>query len=356
MARNKGGIVLVNNYQVKLEGALDPRVAVATKAELIVRDTWPNDGGDPYLYDGLLVSVLDEKAVYMLVDKKKALSEDYSGWLRKDGSASAQVEIIDNLTSDNTDKALSAKQGKVLMGEITSIKDKISAIYTPKGSKNTFAELPTDAAAGDVWDVKEAYNGYPAGTNYVWVEDLVNGGYWDALSGAVDLSNYFTKEEVTAAIKVETDRADAEEKRLAGLIGANQEAIAGVQTLATTNQTAIAEVSRQLGDVNLLLNGNDNPDDDIEDQVGIVGRLVAVEENDAEQEERLTALEKIVSGEGEGDSTLLEMVVENKDTIAQVSGKVTANETILALLNADASTVGSIAYQIAQALSWHEIN
>ena len=75
MARNKGGIVLVNNYQVKLEGALDPRVAVATKAELIVRDTWPNDGGDPYLYDGLLVSVLGEKAVYMLVDKKKALSE-----------------------------------------------------------------------------------------------------------------------------------------------------------------------------------------------------------------------------------------------------------------------------------------
>lgn len=176
MARNKGGIVLVNNYQVKLEGALDPRVAVATVAELIVRDTWPNDGGDPYLYDGLLVSVLEEKAVYMLVDKKKALSEDYSGWERIDAGG----VHIDN-------------------------------IFTYKGNVDTYDALPTNASVGDVYNVNSEFSitinpelgsggeaivkTYLAGTNVAW-----NGSDWDPLAGAIDLSLYVTKSEISTII------------------------------------------------------------------------------------------------------------------------------------------------------------
>lgn len=354
MARNKGGIVLVNNYQVKLEQALDPRVAVATKAELFIKDTWPHDGGDPYLYDTLIVGVKDEKAVYMLIDKSKYNTEE--GWVRVDAGNAAKIGVVDNLESDDATKALSAKQGKVLMGEVNGIKAKISAIYTPKGSKDTFEELPTDAEPGDVWDVKAAHEGYPAGTNYVWVLDLVGGGHWDALAGVVDLSNYFTKEEVADAIKVETDRADAEEKRLAGLIEANTQLATKTNTLATTNQTAITEISTQLGNFNLLLNGNDNDEDDIPNQLGVVGRLEKVEEVNTEQDNRLTTLEKFVSGEtGEDGTTLLEIVTENKTAITNVSATLDNHTAAFDLLNADAETIGSIAYKIAQALSWQEV-
>jgi hypothetical protein len=160
MARNKGGVILVDNYQVKLEGALDPRVAVASKGDLIVRDTWPNDGGDPYLYDGLIVGVKDEKAVYMLVDKSKALYEDYSGWVRVDA-------------------------GGV----------KIDNIFTYKSSVASYDVLPVVNEVGDVYNVEASFTlndkEYPAGTNVAW-----NGTTWDPLAGSVDLSAYATKVEV----------------------------------------------------------------------------------------------------------------------------------------------------------------
>lgn len=250
MARNKGGIVLVDNYEVKLEGALDPRVAVASKGDLIVRNTWPNDGGDPYLYDGLIVGVKDEQAVYMLVDKSKALAADYSGWVRVDAGNAEQVEVVDNLESDSAVAALSAKQGKVLMSEIAGVRAKLVNIYTYKGSKDTYEELPTDAVAGDVWNVASAYGQNPAGTNYAWVTDLTGGGHWDALGGSLDLSGYFTKTEVEAAIKVESDRADAEEKRLAGLIDANAQAIAGALGTIGEHATSINQLGASLGETN----------------------------------------------------------------------------------------------------------
>lgn len=357
MARSKGQFVFAANFEVKAAAALDPRVMVATKAELITKDTWPYDGDTIYLYKGILVSVQEENAVYMLVDTDKILASDYSGWLRVDAGNAEQVEVVDSLESDESSKALSAKQGKVLMGEINDVKAKLVNIYTYKGSVDKFTDLPEDAIAGDVYNVAEAYEEYAAGTNYAWVTDLVNGGgHWDALAGSIDLSGYFTKEEVGAAIKVETDRADAEEKRLAGLIANNADLASKANTLATNNQTAIASISTQLGDINLLLNGNDNPDDDIEDQIGIVGRLTKVEEDNTKQDQRLTVVEQLVGGSGEDGTTLLEMVTENKTNITNLSASVTSNLNALNLLNADASTIGSIAYQIAQALSWHEIN
>ena len=216
MARNKGTFQFAANFEVKAAAALDPRVTVATKAELIAKETWPYDGDTIYLYKGILVSVQEENAVYMLVDTAKILSADYSGWLRVDAGNAEQVEVVDNLTSDATDKALSAKQGKVLMGEIDGVKAKLVNIYTYMGSKDTYAELPSDAEGGDVWIVAEAHDGHPAGTYYAWT-----GTEWDALAGSIDLSNYYNKSEVTAAIKVEADRANGEEARLEGLIGGN---------------------------------------------------------------------------------------------------------------------------------------
>lgn len=250
MARNLGTFAAPFNFKVTMQEAFDPRVVVGTKAELITKATWPADGDTLYLYNGLLVGVVDERAVYMLIDIDKALAEDYSGWLRVDAGNAEQVEVVDNLESDSSVAALSAKQGKVLMSEIVGVKAKLVNIYTYRGSKDTYEELPTDAVAGDVWNVKAAYGNNPAGTNYAWVVDLTDGGHWDALGGSLDLSNYFTKSEVEAAIKVEADRADAEEQRLAGLINTNALAIAEVKGDIVDHETSIGQLSAALSVTN----------------------------------------------------------------------------------------------------------
>lgn len=112
----------------------------------------------------MLVST--DEGVYKLIDVAKALDEDYSGWERVDAAAAAQIEIVDNLESERADAALSAKQGKVLIGEINTLAGKLTGIYKYKGTVTSFDELPTNAEAGDVYNVEAAYNGHAAGTNY----------------------------------------------------------------------------------------------------------------------------------------------------------------------------------------------
>lgn len=367
MARVKGTFSYAANYEVKMQAALDPRVAVETKAELILKDTWPYDGDTIYLYKGLVVSVQEENALYMLTDMSKITASDYSGWLRVDAGNAEQVEVVDNLTSDATDKALSAKQGKVLMGEITDIKGKITAIYTPKGSKDKYSDLPTDANVGDVWNVAEAHNGHPAGTNYAWT-----GTEWDALGGSIDLSNYYNKSEVEGKIKVETDRADAEEKRLAGLIDGVSGVASGADNKAGQALSLAQQNESNIASLNLVLNGNNNPDDDITDTVGLVGRLEAVEGligtpaedyNDGTLLSRLDALENLVTGgeggEGDEDQTLLQKVNANFLAIQALQGVVGDNTKGLVLavntLNADVNTVGSVDYKINEAFKWVDV-
>jgi len=369
MARNKGQFTFAANFEVKTAELLDPRGSVATKAELISKETWPYDGDTIYMKKGMRVTVEEENAVYMLVDYDKILATDYSGWLRIDAGNVEQVEVVDNLTSDATDKALSAKQGKVLMGEIDGVKAKLVNIYTYKGSKNTYAELPSDAVAGDVWNVAEAHEGHPAGTNYAWT-----GTEWDALAGSIDLSNYYNKTEVDGAIADESALRVAEEQRLAGLIGGNTTLAQEAKNLATDNKNSLDSLSVTVGNINLTLNGNDNDEDDIPNQLGLVGRLEAVEGLIGEPTDedktktmlsRLNALEELVtggdSGEGEGDQTLLQKVNQNTLDITALettvygadnkSGLVKAVET----LNGASSVVGSVDYKIEQAFAWVDV-
>ena len=367
MARNKGTFNFAANFQVKMQEALDPRVVVSAKADLINKETWPYDGDTIYLYEGLIVGVAAEKAAYMLVDATKITEADYSGWSRIDAGAASNVEIVDNLESDASDKALSAAQGKVLMNEINTVAGKLSGVYTYKGSKATFAELPAEGnVSGDVWNVEEAHDGHPAGTNWAW-----NGSEWDALAGSIDLSNYFNKEEVGAAIKVETDRATAEEGRLALLIEANTTAAASAQAKADANEGQINSLSQSIGDINLILNGTEESDED-----GLVGRLALVETKNESQDTRLTNLEKLVSGgeAGEGGTTLLEMVNQNATDIAQLKtdvdaieadylkasdkqelqGGIDANAEAIAVLQTNVGDT-PVATQINDALAWEDV-
>lgn len=70
-------------------------------------------------------------------------------------------------------------------------KTDITSVYKYKGSKATFAELPSDASVGDVWDVKAD------GMNYGWT-----GTAWDALGTQFAVES-ITAEEINALMDAE---------------------------------------------------------------------------------------------------------------------------------------------------------
>lgn len=63
-------------------------------------------------------------------------------------------------------------------------------IFKVKGSVRTYSDLPRENQ-----EVGDVYNVLDTGANYVWTQDG-----WDKLSETVDLSNYYTKEEVNSLI------------------------------------------------------------------------------------------------------------------------------------------------------------
>ena len=68
----------------------------------------------------------------------------------------------------------------------SAVNTAVSSALKYKGSC-TYAELPKEPVEGDVWNVTDAHDNVPAGTNYAW-----NGESWDPLAGSVDLSPYLT--------------------------------------------------------------------------------------------------------------------------------------------------------------------
>lgn len=84
---------------------------------------------------------------------------------------------------------------------VNALKTSLGSVLSYKGSKATFAELPsTGNTTGDVYNVVAANGNIPAGTNYAW-----DGAKWDALGGEVDLSGLVQK---TDLVELTTDEID----------------------------------------------------------------------------------------------------------------------------------------------------
>ena len=110
---------------------------------------------------------------------------------------------------------------------------------------------------------------------------------------------------------------------------------------ADANTTTLTQVTKNIGEINTILNGVADDDTD-----GVVGRLSAVETVNANQDTRLTNLEKLVSGgeAGEGGTTLLEMVNENAANISTLQTETikeveSGNETLLTATTESRSTL-----------------
>ena len=114
----------------------------------------------------------------------------------------SKTDVVNNLTTTDTSKALSAAQGKALNDKISGL----GSVYRVKGTKTNLSDVLalTDAKVGDVWNVTNAFTlggkPYPANTNVVCITATSSsdhdGGNWDPLGGAVDLSTYVPKSDI----------------------------------------------------------------------------------------------------------------------------------------------------------------
>lgn len=85
----------------------------------------------------------------------------------------------------------------------TQVDGLVSGALHYKGSKDTYADLPTSGnSTGDVWNIvnADATHSVKAGDNVAW-----NGKSWDVLSGTVDLSAYMLTSDMEAITNSEID-------------------------------------------------------------------------------------------------------------------------------------------------------
>lgn len=112
----------------------------------------------------------------------------------------------------------------------TKIKASISSVYRVKGSC-TYDELlaKSEHAEGDVWNVTDAHDNVPAGTNYVWAKgEGETTAKWDALGGTIDLSPYATTA-ITDGLKSRLDTAEADIDTLTAATGTLNTSITTIQ-------------------------------------------------------------------------------------------------------------------------------
>lgn len=335
MARNRGLFNFSANLEVKKNAPLDSRVVVDTFLELTETSTWADDENKVWLYDGIVVSVRENHGLYMLTNYDAVTSpmaySDSDNWVAVDASA-AKIEVVSDLNSTDNTKALAASQGKVLSDKIDEVKSSLSSVYSYKGSVADFASLPTNAVTGDTYNVIAVNGDIPAGTNYAW-----NGTEWDALGGSIDLSGYYTKEEVDSAI----ENVDISSK----LEEVNTKINANTSALNVLNGTEETEGSL----AHTLKVSKDYTDTQLSNYVE------KVEDSSLITSEKLA----LIDTNAEDIAELKQKVEANTAAIANNKAATETNSKSIEILNGDVTTQGSVLYtvntQITNALEWQII-
>lgn len=173
--------------------------------------------GAPYAKFGILNSVNGNVSTGISASSEGVNIVAPSGF-KINNSTPAVTTIVDsiNLQSGGENALPTASAVRVAVNQV---KTDLGSALTYKGSVDTYDQLPEEAEVGDTWNVAQAYQTYPAGTNYAWT-----GTAWDALGGSVDLSGYQTKSDDTLATTAKT------------VVGAINE----LNTKVTTNTSSIA--------------------------------------------------------------------------------------------------------------------
>lgn len=135
----------------------------------------------------------------------------------------------------------------------------LSSVYEYKSSVATYADLPTSADKGDVYNVEAEYREegidgkvYPAGTNWAW-----NGTSWDALGGLVDLTavNQAIADNA-AAILVNANAISAEKTRAEGIEGGLRTDLGQKTDSENKEGSAFARIAQLRSEMDVLIEGN----------------------------------------------------------------------------------------------------
>lgn len=141
----------------------------------------------------------------------------------------------------------------------TKVSASISAVYKPKGSKDTIAQVIalTDAKPGDVWDVKAEFTlagkKYPASTNVVCVTatsaSVHTDANWDALGGTIDLTPYAKSTDVNTLLSTKVDKISGKVLSTNDYTTVEKSKLAGIAAGAQVN--AVVSVAGRTGAVTL---------------------------------------------------------------------------------------------------------
>ena len=167
-----------------------------------------------------------------VADLKTTVGDSTTGLVKDVADLNTKIDAVSGASSAYTDSQINAIKGRETTATLSSLKSdidnqgsaisgitngtkldsfkdvedeinsKISSVYKVRGTKDTYADLPTEGnTIGDVYNVKAANGNTPAGTNYVCtVTAGTREEQWDALGGTVDLSTYATKTYVNDAL------------------------------------------------------------------------------------------------------------------------------------------------------------
>lgn len=329
MARNRGAFGFSGSLEIHKTAPLDARLLVPTLAELTQEETWL-DGGGIWLYNNIVVTVQDQKGLYMLTNYDPVTApEAYKtadNWVRIDASA-AKIDVVTNLESTDDTKALAASQGKALSDKIEEVKTSLSSVYSYKGSVDNYADLPSaDQKVGDTYNVVNANGNIPAGTNYAW-----NGESWDALGGSIDLSVYYTKSETDTLVTGAKDYAKGLVDTLSTTVG---EHTAALNVIKGTEETTGSLL-------NTLKQSKDYTDEQL------TGYVEKVEGSSLITEEKLTLIDTL--------NTKVSALETATADLTTLKAQVETNKSDIATLKGNSETEGSVDYKIVNALSWEDI-
>lgn len=142
-------------------------------------------------------------------------------------ASNAQVNVLESVKLNGTALAVSGKAVNIDLSTYAKKSD-ISGAYHYKGTKATYADLPsTGNTEGDVWNVETD------GMNYAWT-----GSAWDALGGTTDLSAYATKSEMNTALGNKVDKVSGKGLSTNDFTNAYKEKIDGLA--GATKRTFVA--------------------------------------------------------------------------------------------------------------------
>lgn len=257
------------------------------------------------------------------------------GKIPKPITYTADGKTIEKATNTNNEVVFSVKeieQSKVkgLESKLEELGNKVTKIYRPKGSVETFEKLPTNAEPGDVYNVVQPHENVPVGTNYAWVD--INGKMaWDPLGGTVDLSAYITKEDS----KTITDKLQEN-------VTKNSNAITGLTTAIGKTDVSVGELKTTVNihgeNIETLKTGQSEQSKKIN---SLQGELNDQKESIANISNQISNINATIEGQTTNINTLQKTVEKHEANITTLTEKANELDEQLKNLDVGVKTVSS---------------